>query len=381
MSDAIQGKYFEGGERLEMFPPLGRPMRMGSPEALEVGDKQRIIDAMNAGDSNTCLSYLRLVFQTHVEMFDLLFEWGLAWSGAAAIHLGPGEERRCTAFAFQRWSEAAGTLNDGEAGEAMIAALLPLLSERMAVPGAEQVFRDGKAAGHKAMAGDVGNVLLRRQSEILNSVESGTPHSALQPFEEYWNFVVTGHDALVQYSQSYPAALLDLFGQTLAEKCIHDSFSSCSFFEGLWHLGTSLNAAQIAAFLAEHLRAHFSGRGRHGTVRVEEESDCYRLIFDACGSGGAMRRRNSGGRGIELMPEATSATWNIAGRVPCYCSHCAFNELESMKRMGYPVLITAFELDPVKPCGWTVYKEPTLIPEEYFERLGFRKDALKFKST
>jgi hypothetical protein len=64
--------------------------------------------------------------------------------------------------------------------------------------------------------------------------------------------------------------------------------------------------------------------------------------------------------------------------VPGYCTHCAINELESMRRLGYPILVTEFESDPQKPCGWTVYKDPNLIPERYFTRLGFERDPSRF---
>jgi hypothetical protein len=37
--------------------------------------------------------------------------------------------------------------------------------------------------------------------------------------------------------------------------------------------------------------------------------------------------------------------------------------------------VTEFDPDPEKPCGWTVYKDPALIPERYFTRLGYKKSV------
>jgi len=84
-------------------------------------------------------------------------------------------------------------------------------------------------------------------------------------------------------------------------------------------------------------------------------------------------------KGAETLPEATPQSWGRKGEVPAYCSHCAVNELESMARLGYPLFITEFDPDPGKPCGWTLYKDPERIPEQYFARLGCTKDATRFR--
>lgn len=126
--------------------------------------------------------------------------------------------------------------------------------------------------------------------------------------------------------------------------------------------------------LAEHLRFHFSGPGRDGTVQIIEEPDRIRLVFDACGSGGAMRRRLGHGKdGLAVMPEATGATWGLKGCVPGYCTHCAQNEIASVKRLGYPAWVTEFKEDPMQPCGWTIFKDPKSVPDHFFERLGLKR--------
>lgn len=372
-----QDNYFAGQERLETFPTLQRLMRMGLPEALEVGDRQRIVDAIRGEDADKSLAYLNLISQNHIEMFELLFEWCLAWSQAAEQNISADGERRCTKLAYQRWLAALESLQCDEHARPLLAALRPILSEQSVGPGTAQAFRICKAGGSRTLADGIVNDLLKRRENIGDEIKSHNFNSALELFDAYWSCVVTGHDALVQYSQAYPSATLELHDQALAEKLVHDSFSGCSFFEGLWYLGTHLTAAELAAFLAEHLRIHCSGRERQGAVGIREEVDCYRLILDPCGSGGAMRRRH-GPLLTESMALASPGTWNMANTVPCYCSHCAYNELQSMKRMGYPVMVTEFDADPAKPCGWTVYKEPALIPDRYFERLGFKKDTSKF---
>ena len=112
-----------------------------------------------------------------------------------------------------------------------------------------------------------------------------------------------------------------------------------------------------------------------------EEADRFRLVVDPCGSGGAMRRdpavRPTPAFGLLRSPSPT--TWMRADGVPAYCGHCAQNEIESVRRLGYPAWVAEFDPDPDKPCCWTIYKDPLDIPEIYFERIGVHRDPSRFK--
>jgi hypothetical protein len=170
------------------------------------------------------------------------------------------------------------------------------------------------------------------------------------------------------------------FGQKMAEEVLHESFTTGLHYEGLWALVMKMSSAEVASFLAEHVRAHFSGLGRDGVVRIVEEEDRFRLIFDPCGSGQAMRLREVALTGkSQALPQSSPYTWGLEGKVPAYCSHCAVNEFEGLRRLGFPVFVVEFDPDPNKPCGWTIYKDPNLIPEHYFKRLGAKRDPTKFK--
>lgn len=133
----------------------------------------------------------------------------------------------------------------------------------------------------------------------------------------------------------------------------------------------------LAAFLLAHIRDHFSGPERKGAATLREYDDRCELIFDPCGSGGAMRRRL--GSAQARLPAASPATFGRAGEVPPYCTHCAINARTAIARFGWPIYITRFNPDPAKPCGWTIYKTPDDIPEQYFEALGHARDAGRFR--
>ena len=171
--------------------------------------------------------------------------------------------------------------------------------------------------------------------------------------------------------------VLRRFGQAAAETALGETFGACSFNETMWRTFAALAPVERAAFLAEHLRSHFSGPGGEGAVEIVEEKDSYRLIFDPCGSGGAMRREIAArpATGFDVLPAASPFTWGRPGEVPAYCAHCAMNEISSVARFGYPLWVTEFCADPQRPCGWTVYKAPDLIPERCFTRIGARKGS------
>ncbi len=100
---------------------------------------------------------------------------------------------------------------------------------------------------------------------------------------------------------------------------------------------------------------------------VVEEPDRYVVSLDPCGTGGRMRRA---GQVKGVTRKGYTWSWGMAG-VPYYCTHCcAFHETLATEVRGYPICVTDFSQDPDKPCRHLYYKEPELIPDEYFTRIG-----------
>jgi hypothetical protein len=132
----------------------------------------------------------------------------------------------------------------------------------------------------------------------------------------------------------------------------------------------------------EGMRGHFSGPGRRGEISVVEEVDRYVLSFDACGTGGRMRRGDPVvGTGSRLAPPynflnitgAYDWTWNRKG-VCAYCAHCAVvNQILPIEKLGRPMRMTLYPENPDDPCRWVIYKNPDAFPEDAFAQVGREK--------
>lgn len=139
---------------------------------------------------------------------------------------------------------------------------------------------------------------------------------------------------------------------------------------------------------AHYMRSHRSGPNEMGDIKIWEEKDRWVMVFDPCGSGGRMARGPEDGSGSRLKPPFNLGkttkpypwSWGKVG-VPYYCLHCCvFNEIMAIEQNGYPSKITECPAeDFTKPCCFYMYKDPTLIPERYFNRVGFKKDPSRFR--
>ena len=139
----------------------------------------------------------------------------------------------------------------------------------------------------------------------------------------------------------------------------------------------------------EAMRGHLVGPERTGDFELIETEDRYILRFDPCGSGGRTIRGDSIEGTPARMEEPYGWTvsqephpWNHFQTGVChYCTHCiALMEEMPIDRFGYPVRVidpprygaVDAEGNPEK-CQWQMFKDPTAVPDEYYERCGRSK--------
>jgi hypothetical protein len=137
---------------------------------------------------------------------------------------------------------------------------------------------------------------------------------------------------------------------------------------------------------ATSLRGHLSGPDRFGDVEIEEEQDRWVLRFDPCGSGGRTYRSDEDGGpprmeppfGFAVTTQKHDWAWNEKG-VCLYCVHCCLlQERIPIRMLGYPVRVVEpphWPSDADAKCTWSVYKDPALVPDNAYRRVGEQPPA------
>ncbi|MDH3753223.1 MAG: hypothetical protein OEU32_05050 [Acidimicrobiia bacterium] len=143
----------------------------------------------------------------------------------------------------------------------------------------------------------------------------------------------------------------------------------------------------------EAMRGHLVGPERTGDFDLVETDDRFVLRFDPCGSG----QRTIRGDWIEGTParmeppynwgvSEEEASWNHYTKGVClYCAHCiVLMEELPIDRFGYPVRVidppiypdTDRDPEVRQQCQWTMFKDPTAVPEEVYVRVGRTKPSV-----
>jgi hypothetical protein len=359
---------FSGEDRLELWPLIGRVMRMGDPSALRVSNIQRVNDAVRSGDWATAKAFVDYMHPGDLLMISLIGEWSWRWPQAVARKFGLESAETANARALKIWRETFKNASGREHEDARTAvdvfqelAAASALKEAAPPPALTQALLATPVALH---------------GKLAQSFAAEDKPGSLALFDEYIRSARDRHDFISRYLWAYPTAVARAHGDAASEELLMQSFRDCSFQEQMWGLFKALKPIERTAFMADHMRSHFSGEGRAGVVDVIEEDERYRIVFDACGSGGAMRRDGAAegwSRDLRIYEKASPLTWSFENAVPAYCSHCAVNDITGIEKAGYPLWITEFNPDRTQPCGWTIYKDPKKIPAHYFTRVGKEK--------
>lgn len=368
----METNFFKGEERLAFFAELGRDMRMGSPDELKVSNRDRLIASLQSENKDRARGYLTLVHQGNtLRVFPILLEWSVQFATSFKELRYSEKPDGFAENVYKQFLENVLVLNINEASSLCADTMITqILTKESFMPGRAHVYRADQAKGNPAVLNAVAGYLDSEYKKLDEYIQNKSWGEALASYNNYFNMGRTIHDMLIIYTSTFPDMVSESFGQNAAEKIVDHSFRSSSFFEPMWSAVVTFSPLALAAFLAEHLRDHYSGKDRGGSVQIIEESDCYKLICSPCGSGGALRNCL---HNLRLLPAATPATWGLKGCVPLYCTHCAFNSITAISKVGYPALITEFQSDPNKECSWVIYKDPQKIPEKYFHEVGLEK--------
>jgi hypothetical protein len=131
------------------------------------------------------------------------------------------------------------------------------------------------------------------------------------------------------------------------------------------------SAERLLQVAVEGMHGHLGGPRRRGEVQVAEHEDRVSLTFAPCGSGG--RVLAAGRHGV--VEGVHDFAWSTPG-VCRYCVHCCvLQQLTPIDDFGYPARVIDPPTRPGDPCTWTVYRDPSLVPDEAYTRVGRTRHA------
>lgn len=351
--------YFNGPERLGVFEKTGTPLRMGDVEKLIISDYQVLRNFVKDNQWDQAIAYLTSFHAQNITMNSIFFGWCKTLSGYYAELTSDEKEKSIrpkVILDFHRVMDATKKTYSNNEDIILIEKMKQYFSGENFLPEKVDALIEEMNADFKL---------------VIDSFNEKNEAKALKLITRFNRNAVIRHDSFASYVYSYPSSVVDASGEKIAVEIANGSLLKNQMWLGMWDLIKILSPIDLAAFLAEHLRFHFSGLEREGSTQVIEDDKKIRLIFDPCGSGGALRRRLEAD--VVNLKEEHQLAWNKCGEVNLYCSHCALNEKFSIDLFGYPKLVVEFENDANKPCGWTIYKDKKDVPQEVFDRLGMTR--------
>lgn len=99
MTELLQGE-----DRIAIWEAAGRPMRMGTPQALQTSDLERLRRLFRDGDTSAARSSLEYHQAQYAGLIAIYAEWILAWPPAVADLLGAEAASRVVAAACDAWA-------------------------------------------------------------------------------------------------------------------------------------------------------------------------------------------------------------------------------------------------------------------------------------
>lgn len=169
----------------------------------------------------------------------------------------------------------------------------------------------------------------------------------------------------------------------LNEPIFADRYSRYDVSKVAWAEG--LDALVYITF--EGGRYHLVGRDRTGDCEFEDQGDRWAWRWDPCGTCGRTIRGDSI-EGTPPRPEppynwpviskAYDWSWNKAGISAYGVQACIKLEQMGIDHFGYPIRVVECPTYPDakdQACVRYVYKDPTKVPAEYYERVGRSKPS------
>ncbi|MBI2831672.1 MAG: hypothetical protein HYX79_05395 [Chloroflexi bacterium] len=197
------------------------------------------------------------------------------------------------------------------------------------------------------------------------AIQSGKTDDALRFMEQGLNLSTKQQDSLVSFVGMAVTHLAGC-GEERLEKLYRERYTPRA---KEW-IATTPGAKESLEKFVSHMA------NPHTKIVITEEPGRYVMSLDPCRTGGRLRRGLCAGLSdsadfkIGATKRAWPWSWGKTG-VCYYCVHsCLLFEIIPIELRGYPIAVINYADKPEDPCVFYFYKQPELIPEEYFTRVG-----------
>ncbi len=202
---------------------------------------------------------------------------------------------------------------------------------------------------------------------IEQSIDAGDSQKAKKLTRRMYREFLAMHDLY----RDWVTALLTFIGTHYGDEVLYQALKeSCSsWLKPLTELYADKDIRRRVELLAAGLRGHLQ------PLEIKEDDEKFTLLMHPCGSGGRLVIDGSymPPRNFMRVKKAQTMTYGRED-FPVYCAHCPFQEIVPIELTGIPLFITVPPAKPgEEPCQIYLYKDPTAIPPELYQRVGKRK--------
>ena len=208
-----------------------------------------------------------------------------------------------------------------------------------------------------------------RADRAKSAVEEGDREKALKEIQGMFNEFLSMHDLMRDWIASLYTFIYKNYGEDALYEANH---MACSFWlKGFLEKYAEADPRRRALMLAAGFRGHLV------PLKVEEDQEKFTLTMLPCGSGGKLVLEGKYEPVGEVARVERAQPQTLSKKnFPIYCTHCAFQEILSIEKYGYPMFITdcpdGDKIGKVN-CRVYIYKNPEDIPERFYKRLGKKK--------
>lgn len=211
----------------------------------------------------------------------------------------------------------------------------------------------------------------RTIDRLLEVIEAGDKARAKQIARRMYNEFLSMHDIYRDGS----TAMLSFIGRRFGDEVLEEAMIE---WIKAWWLPTLEKYPKGPETLRQRVKMFVAGlRGHLQPLHIEEDDEKVIIQMLPCGSGGRLI--------LEGKYEGPDAFLNLNkpqrltyGRpsFPVYCAHESAMELLDIEKHGFLFVI----VEPAKelgkePCSFIIYKDPSKVPERYYDRLGLKKPS------